>query len=417
MKVLHINTLDKGGAAKASLRLQKGLRDCGISSEMLVLYRENTDQSHIHAYHNEMRHDLWQKIQHSLAYRWDSFQKKQMLYKKPTNYEVFSFPQTVYNIAKHPLVQQADIIHLHWVANFLDYRSFFKQIQKPIVWTLHDLNPLSTSGFHYEHDEQNLQNEFAEINQFIHQIKLEGITHAEQLRIVPITKWIAQKSKKSQLLRRFKHEFIPNGLDLQIFKPTDQEASRKILGLPLDKKIVLFIADSIDNQRKGFSYLREALHNIPTENVVLAIVGRGSFEQMPCPTYPLDFIFDDRLLATVYDAVDVCVVPSLEDNMPNTVLEAMACQTATLAFAVGGIPEMIKSQKNGLLARQQDSKDLAQKLQFLLEEDEYRLLYAKNARQTVENHFDVQFQAQKFIKLYADMLNLPKNSFEMEEKV
>ncbi len=414
MKVLHINTLDKGGAAKASLRLQKGLRDSGIQSEMLVLYRENTDQPHIHAYHPQMRTGVWQKLQHSLAYRWDNFQKKQMLRGKPSNYEVFSFPQTVYNITKHPLVQEADIIHLHWVANFLDYNTFFKQIQKPIVWTLHDLNPVSESGFHYEHDEQNLLEDFEELNQFIFQTKMEGLSHASQMRIVPITKWIAQKSKKSQLLKRFKHEFIPNGLDLQIFKPTDQEASRKILGLPLDKKIVLFIADSVDNQRKGFNYLREALNNIPTENVALAVVGRGTFEQMPCPTYPLDFIFDDRLLATVYDAVDVCVVPSLEDNMPNTVLEAMACQTATLAFAVGGIPEMIKSHKNGVLARQQDSKDLAQKLQFLLEEDEYRLLYAKNARQTVENHFDVRFQAQKFIKLYADMLNLPKNSLEVE---
>lgn len=413
MKVLHINTLDKGGAAKASLRLQKGLRDSGIQSEMLVLYRENTDQPHIHAYHQKMRHGIWQKIQHSLAYRWDSFQKKQMLHNKPNDYEVFSFPQTVYNIAKHPLVQEADIIHLHWVANFLDYRTFFKQIQKPIIWTLHDLNPLSAGGFHYEHDEQNLYTHFCELNQDIHNIKLEGISQASNLRVVPITKWIAQKSKKSQLLKRFKHELIPNGLDLQIFKPTDQEASRKILGLPLDKKIVLFIADSVDNQRKGFTYLREALNTIPTDNVALAVVGRGFFEQMPCPTYPLDFIFDDRLLATVYDAVDVCVVPSLEDNMPNTVLEAMACQTATLAFAVGGIPEMIKSQKNGLLARPQDSEDLAQKLRFLLEEDEYRLLYARNARQSVENHFDVRFQAQRFIKLYADMLNLPKNTFEV----
>jgi hypothetical protein len=96
-----------------------------------------------------MREGVWQKIQHSLAYRWDSFQKKQMLKGKPSNYEVFSFPQTVYNITKHPLVQEADIIHLHWVANFLDYRSFFKQIQKPIVWTLHDLNPISEKGFHY----------------------------------------------------------------------------------------------------------------------------------------------------------------------------------------------------------------------------------------------------------------------------
>ncbi|MDX2304268.1 MAG: glycosyltransferase [Microscillaceae bacterium] len=402
MKILHVNTSEAGGAAKAVIRLQEALIQSNVDSKMLVLYKYHSNKEHIYSFQNN-RLSLFQKLKYSLHYRWDNFFKSQKLRHKNRNYERFSFPNTIYDLTSHPLVQEADIIHLHWVAGFLDYHTFFKKINKPLVWTLHDLNPFN-GGFHYKRDYLENQIDFYKLDRDIRKIKQNALLKLENLTVVNLSSWIYKLSTGSDILGRFKHKFIPNGLDMEVFKKINRQSARRILNLPENKKIILFIADAINNKRKGFQYLSHALSLMPHEDLLLVVVGQGSTDSSPIPTQVLNFITDDHLLATVYSAADICVIPSIEDNLPNTVLESMACETPVIGFQVGGIPDMIKPNKTGLLAKAFDEKDLAAKIKYLLEDEEFRRILGKNARLLAETEYNIHIQSAKYIELYEEIL-------------
>ncbi len=403
MKILHINTSELGGAAKAVLRLQEGLMKSNLHSQLLVLhaYREQAQQ--VHAYH-ETRVPLFRKILNSIAYRSDAYVKKMILNQKSDDYEVFSFPTTIYHLHQHPLIKEADLIHLHWVADFVDYSSFFKKINKPLVWTLHDLNPIN-GGFHYQGDFLQNQIDFYGLEKRIKRLKANALRQLPEMSVVSPSRWLYGQARKSEILGRFKHYHIPHGIDLETYKKIDQKAAREILNLPFHKKIVLFVADSIKSKRKGFQYLSEAVTYLDDEDILLLVVGKDTSASTTPFTQVLDFISDDRLLAIVYSAADVYVIPSLEDNLPNTVIEAMACETPVLGFEVGGIPDMVRPYQTGLLAHPRDAKDLAQKLHYMLEEEELRLLWGKNARLITEKEYSLELSATRYVQIYEALLN------------
>jgi glycosyltransferase involved in cell wall biosynthesis len=403
MKILHINTFDNGGAAKAVWRLHEALLNESIDSKILVLYQENHPRENVFNF-CETQQSFWQKTKLSLNYRWDAYQKQQLVLNKSKDYEIFSFPQTIYDLAQHPLVQEADVIHLHWVAGFLDYPSFFRRIDKPVVWTLHDMNPFS-GGFHYSQDLANNLKDYQQLDQQFQQTKIQALKNIQNLHITTPSKWLFEQSSHSQALGNFPHHWIPASLNLEVFKKSDKKFARRVLNLPLNQPIVLFIADSNQNKRKGFVYLKEALSAIKYRQFGLAIAGKGKVERMPFRTHKLDFIFDDRLLSTAYSAADICVVPSLEDNLPNTVLEAMACGTPVIASNVGGIPDMVRHQQTGLLFEPKNVKDLADKIAYLLMEEELRLLYGSNARHIIEQEYNQPLQAKRFIQLYKNIIS------------
>ncbi|MCU0443812.1 MAG: glycosyltransferase [Microscillaceae bacterium] len=405
MKILHINTFDNGGAAKAVWRLHEALLNEGVDSQILVLYQENQPRDNVFNF-NETQQSVWQKARLSLAYRWDVYQKQQLIQHKPKNYEIFSFPKSIYDLANHPLVKAADIIHLHWVAGFIDYPSFFRRINKPVIWTLHDMNPFS-GGFHYDQDLTNNWHEYQQIDRQLRQTKIRALANIEHLSVTTPSQWLFEQSQNSEALGSFPHYLIPHSLNLDIFKKIDKKFARRVLNLPLNQPIVLFIADSNQNKRKGFVYLKEALSSIKYRQFGLAIAGKGKVERMPFRTHKLDFIFDDRLLSTAYSAADICVVPSLEDNLPNTVLEAMACGTPVIGSNVGGIPDMVRHEHTGLLFEPKNVKDLADKIAYLLVEEELRLLYGANARQVVEQEYNQLLQARRFKQLYQAIFQNP----------
>jgi glycosyltransferase involved in cell wall biosynthesis len=402
MKILHINTFDNGGAAKAVWRLHEALLDEGVESQILVLYQENQPRENVFNFY-ESQQSLWQKTKLSINYRWDAYQKQQLTLHKSKDYEIFSFPKTIYDLTQHPLVKEADIIHLHWVAGFIDYPSFFRRINKPVIWTLHDMNPFS-GGFHYAQDLVNNLKEYQQLDQQLRQTKIQALSHIQDLHITTPSKWLFEQSRNSKALGKFSHDWIPYSLNLEVFKKIDKKFARRVLNLPLNQPIVLFIADSNHNKRKGFVYLKEALSAIKYRHFGLAIAGKGKVERMPFRTHKLDFIFDDRLLSTAYSAADICVVPSLEDNLPNTVLEAMACGTPVIGSNVGGIPDMVRPEQTGLLFEPKNVKDLADKIAYLLVEEELRLLYGSNARHIIEQEYNQPLQAKRFIQLYKNML-------------
>jgi glycosyltransferase involved in cell wall biosynthesis len=394
MKILHINTSDNGGAFQALYRLHLGLLKQGVDSKVLVLHQYNKNLKGVYPFLETI--GLWERLKASFLYRFIEGLHQKLLKGKPKTH--FTFIDTPYNVNIHTLVAQADIINLHWVANFVDIRSFFKKVQKPIVWSLHDMKPFS-GGFHYEtyYDEN-----YKELDTDIRIKKQKIFKDIRNLSIVCLSKWLQQESIKSDIFGHLPHYLIPNSLDTDTFTTYDKQATRKEFGLPEDKKIVMFVADSIQDKRKGLKYLIDSMKYLDKKDILLTTIGELNASGHEIKS--LGFIKDSEMIAKAYNCADVFVVPSLEDNLPNTVMEAMACGVPVVAFNVGGIPDMIQDNENGLLVQVQNSQELAQKINYLLENKEVRTRLGQAGFQTVRERYTLAIQAGNYINLYKSLL-------------
>ncbi len=417
MKILLVNTYDRGGAANACLRLHEGLQREGV--ECSILFK--TKQKNISN----------SGIVNPLKIKATTFQKginklKRILIElkllKPTqkitnsflktrdpNLVLFSYPTSNYDITESPLYKEADIINLHWVAGLLDYKSFFEKNTKPVVWTLHDINPFSGGG----HADDKIigvnkhgcpiYREFTNREKFefekIINYKLKIFRNAKSVHIVSLCNWMSYKVKNSLVFNKFSISLIPNGIDSTIFKPRNKEFSRNILNLSNNKKVVLFVADSIDINYKGYVFLKKALKELENNNLVLVAIGSSrEVNEMPYYVKELGVINDERLMSIAYSAADVFVIPSLADNLPNTVLESIMCGTPVIGFPVGGIPDMIQDGVNGLLTKDVSVSSLADSLNlFLNTADQFD---SNKIRENAVKKYDQKIQADNYIKLF-----------------
>jgi len=415
LKIVHISNSDLGGAARACIRLHIGLLNEGVDSNLLLLYK--TDYSIPKSYtFMPSEASMIEKFK-TRAGRYLKKKKYQKYLKnRPEGLEIFTFPDTYYYIHKHALYKEADAINLHWTAGFLDYASFFRNNKKKVLWTLHDMNSF-TGGCHYSGTCKKFQEDCSNCPQLqgtinpnysshIFNIKYKAITGQKNLEIVAPSKWLLQTSQSSKLFCSLPHHHIPYGLDSDIFQPRDRVYSRRLLSLPEDKKIVLFVADSLSNKRKGFQYLINALSQIDRDDIILCAIGESNriAEQINNKLYELGKINDERLMSVAYSAADIFIIPSLEDNLPNTVLEALMCGTPVIGFSAGGIPDMIKHEVNGFLS---DINLVS--LRSLI--DKYltgNFEFDKNQiRGDSLQNYDLKIQANNYIKLYKKILNIP----------
>lgn len=399
MKVLLLSTTDKGGAANACIRLHQGLLEIGVESKILVLQKNSTDIPEVHRFLSVYEPStLLKRIMK--APRVLAFRKKRRKAKgnhRPTH-EMFSFFETLHDITKHPLYDWADVINIHWVANFLDYPSFFAKNTKPVVWTLHDML-LFTGGYHYEKGFP--FDAYQDLIEQNYQLK-KRIFANQKFTIVTPSKWLHREAKAAQdLYPKAKHALIPYGLQTDIFKQYQKETARKALGIPLDKKIILFVAASVNGQRKGIQYLLDALPLVNTPNLGLAVMG-ANIEKLDLDkqnTYPLGYISDIERIAQAYAAADIFVIPSIEDNLPNTVLESLCCGTPVVGFDIGGIPDMVIEGKNGEICSSIDAKALAQSIETALNTSYDRKWIRSDAHQ----RYALPIQAEAYLKLFESL--------------
>ena len=223
------------------------------------------------------------------------------------------------------------------------------------------------------------------------------------LHLVTPSQWLAGEVRRSSLLGDREVTVIPYGLDTEIFKPRDCAAARDVSGLSRDHKIVLFLADWVNEARKGLSLLVDALKGLPDRaNLCLLILGNGSVE-LPdgVPNVRLDYMRNDRVLSMIYSAADVFVsLPALQDNLPNTIMEAMVCGLPVVAFASGGIPEMIRDGVEGRVVPRGDVAALRSAITATLQDQQCRALMASNARNRVVREYGIELQAQHYLELY-----------------
>lgn len=424
MKILHICTNINGGAGIAACRLHFGLKSIGVDSKMLVLYRGErySDFKDIVGFTQKKSLTIrsLDKLRYGfIAAEYDAYKKTH-----PEGFDIFNDDRTKCNISEHPLVKDADVINLHWVANMVNPSEFFLKIgKKPVVWTLHDFNPI-TGGCHVPREctkyetgcgscPQLGSNDPDDLSRRIF-LRKEKAYKGHNISIVAPSKYLADHVKKSLLFKNFEIYNIPHGVSTSIFKKRDKSFSRDLLRLPQDKTLVLFGTANIRAiENKGFKYLLEALKLVKDRRGLsgIGLVTLGPKQSldilskgMGCPIYELGYIYDETLLSAVYSSCDLTVVPSVQEIFSLTCLESMACGTPVVGSKTGGMLEMIIPQKTGFLMEPKGIKDLADKIEYMVTHSKEREAMGENARKMVEETYPIEAQARSYLTLYEALL-------------
>jgi len=420
MKVIHVSTRDIcGGAARSAYRLHQGLQRIGWSSTMFVKDKTCPDPTILRF---EPPRGLVTRLRGRMRREVIAREFSRYRVSRPAGYEPFGDDRTPFQETVLTQIPRCDVVNLHWVVELLDIASVFPQMtqSRPVVWTLHDMNAF-TGGCHYDHDcgrfsgscglcPQLGSTSEQDLSRAIWERKNQALAACKKgrLRIVTPSRWLAEEARSSTLLSGVKVDVIPYGLDLDVFAPRDRAYSRELLGIPRDARVVFFLAESLDISRKGFSLLLEALPHCAKRIDKLLLVSLG---QSPpkinggAPWLHLGSINDDRLLSVAYSAADLFVLPSLQDNLANTVLEAMACGVPVVSFNAGGTPDMVRPGITGQLVPAYDVRALAATIVEMLHAPQQLKKLSETCRRVVLDEYPLQLQAQRYADLYKALVS------------
>lgn len=421
MRVLIVNTSEKtGGAAVAANRLMEALNNNGVKTKMLVA---NKQTDHITVVPLPRP---WLTRWHFLWERWTVFFR--LHFQKKHLFEI-DIANVGSDITRLPEFKEADVIHLNWInQGMLSLKSIRKILKsgKPVVWTMHDLWP-ATGICHYArtcptfrtacHNCQLLPLH-GSTHDLSHKIweQKKKLYHGSNIHFVTCSRWLEGQAKQSALLTGQRVSAIPNTIDTRVFRPTDRKEARLGCGLPADRRIILFVSQKVTDERKGMSYFIKAINSLVDKhpemknNTAVAILGSNSeavAEQLTLPSFPLGYVSDDRQIVNIYNSADVYVLPSLEDNLPNTIMEAMACGVPSVGFRVGGIPEMIDHRRNGYVANFKDTDDLAEGIRWILNDANHDEL-KQNCLHKVTHNYSSQSVSMQYIEVYNELIALKR---------
>lgn len=410
MKVLIVNTSERsGGAAVAANRLMKALNNHGVKAKMLVRDKESDALTVA-----ELPRSPW--------LRWNFLWERLVIFVRTgfSRRHLFEIDlaNTGTDITRLREFKEADVIHLHWINQGMLSLSGIQKILrsgKPVVWTMHDIwaataichVTLGCRSFTGKCRSCRLlgKHQGDDLSTSVWQ-KKQRILADGNIFYVACSRWLESEAKASTLLRGHKIASIPNPIDTHVYRQTDKQKAREALGLPTDKKLILFASQRVTNENKGMSYLIEACRHLAEDrnrcNAGVIILGGHAeevVEQLPLEVWPLGYVNDERRIVDVYNAADVFVLPSLSENLPNTIMEAMACGVPCVGFKVGGIPEEIDHRKNGYVAEYRNAADLAAGIRWILEEADYEAL-SQDAVRKVAHNYSQQSVAVRYAEVY-----------------
>lgn len=409
MNILHITTSTKGGAGIAALRLHKALCESNISSGFLSIdltlnfNNEFVDDSYFKYKKSSIVKRIFNKIKRFIipSYKFNQTEKFKRL-KSELNCEIATLPFSNYNLHKHPLVLEADIINLHWVSGIVDYPTFFKNCRKPIVWTLHDMNPFQ-GIFHYKDDQNRNEHIIGDFDGEMKQLKKKSLKYIKKGAIISPSNWLLNKA--SENFNYFSKSCISNSINLSVFSLKNKLALRREFSILPDEFVLLFIADSLINPRKGFDLLLESLIILKeVMPITVMLIGIGSIPEMDnIKVLPLGEIKSEIEMANLYSIANVFVLPTREDNLPNVMLESFACGLPVISFNNGGMKEHIKLSVNGILIKDFSGKSLAEGiLNFYKNRNDYN---SSEIRKYAEGNFSSKKQAGAYLNIYEEILN------------
>ena len=412
MKVAMMAYTESGGAGRAALRLMDGLNQIqDVDCKMIVQFK-NT------------RHENVISIKKTNPF-FRYIQSSKFAQNVATGHTMMSMMYSGTEKEYLELVDSYDIVHFHWISNFVSVESmkYLSESGKSLVWTFHDRNPM-TGGCHctYGCEEYisnctscpEMQDNPYYITEKVLYKKLKYIP--KNLVVVTPSRWMADCAKKSRIFKNHRIEIIPNSIDLHIFNSL-QRNDRTKLGIANDAKVILYCAEAHEQIHKGYRYFIEALQWIRNvlipyrwEKIVLLLIGRTDdilqdTEELGVTVVSLGYVKDDNLLATAYTLADVTVLPSLEDNFPNVMLESISCGTPVAAFRTGGIPDVIQDGINGYVVPQKDSQALGNAIVKILEGKSMK----QQCYSFAEKELSQELQAKRYRDLYDDILSRPSS--------
>ncbi|MBE8998644.1 MULTISPECIES: glycosyltransferase family 4 protein [unclassified Nostoc] len=407
MNVLHINQSDiGGGAAIAGYRLHQGLLQQGVNSKLLV-GKVKTDSSLVAAVGHKYR------VENQLL---------RLTRRLGLNYLHLL---STFDIWKHDFYEQADIINFHNLHtgyfNYLGIPGLTKS--KPAIFTLHDMWSF-TGHCAYSYDCDRWQQgcgqcpypetypEIARDNTRLEWQLKDWVYSKSNLTIVTPSQWLTEQAKKS-ILNRFSIYHIPYGLNTDAYQPLEKDKCKNILGIPADKKVIMFCADGLEDSRKGGDLLVQAIQTLPkalkAETLLLTLGSGGEkvLEVVGIPTLNLGYVSGDRMKSIAYSAADVFIFPTRADNLPLVLQESMACGTPMVSFKVGGVPDLVRPGITGYLAQPEDTQDFCNGIVQLLVDREQLHKMSENCRAIALQEYTLELQTKRYIELYQQVLQSP----------
>lgn len=386
MKVVHLNTHSaSGGAAIAAKRHSEAMNKAGINSCLVsyegkaganvVLCGKKFSVKHFFAFAIQKAFRL---IGYRVAWHWSLFDGK------------------VYKLKE---VQDADIVYLHWINDFVSYKSIDKLLQqkKRVVWYLHDMWPI-TGGCHYSMECNGYEQGCCECPQMRMAKWLASLQLNKKIRhwsrhdnfyLAAPSQWLCDCIQQSSVFKNHHIVCCRNVIDTDLFIPGDKKESRVALGLPTDKRIICFGAVGVNNPYKGFSYLLDVINKLQDSDYEFLVVGnidiRVFSKNIQVKLHTTGFVSETSKMIQIYNAADVLIITSMAENFPNVVIEAMACGIPVVGFKTGGIKEQIKHKYNGYLVASKDAEELVKGIKWVLEKADMHAL-STNAIQYVKQN-------------------------------
>lgn len=417
MRVLIVNTSERnGGAAVAANRLMEALNNHGVKAKMLVRDKQSDSLTVV-----GLQGKWWQQW----CFLWERLVIFCHLHFSRKHLFELDIANTGTDITRLPEFREADIIHLHWINQGMLSLGIIRKILnsgKPVVWTMHDIwpataichltlgcNKFKTGCHHCKYLPGN--GSTRDLSAKIWRRK-QHLLDGQSITFVACSRWLEAEAKMSALLSGQKVTNIPNSIDISIYKVGNRSEARQRLGLPTDKQVILFVSQRVTNLNKGMEYLIEACNQLVSqhpemkETTAVAILGGHAEDvvaELPFEAYPLGYVSEEYRIADVYRAANVFVLPSLSENLPNTIMESMACGIPCVGFKVGGIPEEIDHLKNGYVAAYRNAEDLARGIRWILCEADYDSLSAAAVKK-VNRCYSQQSVALKYTEIYNEAI-------------
>ena len=424
IKVLCLSTKDSGGAGGAARRMHEALLKTGIDSVMLVLDKA-TKSERVAEVEIPIPGLDRSKPSAQLFYAFNRIQQPLQDYPQRSNPEMFTTSESIidyHNLL--PFIEQADIIHLHWIDGFFDYANAPEIFAgKKIIWTLHDMYQF-TGGCHYSFDCKYYIEACTSCPQLVKEdipskltqdaFKLKGDTYSKiDIHVITPSTWLAECARNSKVFGKTPIDVIPNTFDTSRFVPHDKITARNKLHIAPDKKTILFGADAIFSPIKNLKALIKALTELCTSGRIvkddfqLIIFGHGQLDtsSFPFTIVQLGHIESAADMPYVYSCADFLVLPSIMDNLPNIMCEAFACGTPVVGFKIGGLPDLIQQNKTGYLAEPYNIEDLKDGILWGLNTAYKNQEIQNNCRSVIETNFNEKIITERVITLYKKALS------------
>jgi len=420
MKILHISTNDYGGASTATIRIHNSLIKIGIDSNILFLNKTSYTGTKAYQYickNNSkiilpekpaltLKNYIFEKIFHkhekeeqrikNIIESKKAFNKR-IEHDTSNKFEVFSLPYSDYDITLSDEYQKADIIHLHWAAGFLDFKTFFSKNTKPVVISMHDENYI-LGAFHYEGDAIRNKQEYGKFEEDFIKLKKECYDLTPNLKVITGSDWIKEKAIKSgcfgnELIWKINYPINP-----ERYRYLKLVEAKNMLNFPLDKKIFLFASTNVGNYRKGFDLLEPLIEDEELQDVIFVIMGTQNQKFNRKNVLVLGRVMDEITMPIIYAASDYYIIPSREENFSYAMIESLCCGTPSLAFSIGDHKSFLEGNNLGYTTDDISTKGL-KKIILKAKNDEIKFDRKELAKCAI-SFFNETYVAKQFLEVY-----------------